>query len=382
MIVIDGNDGVGKTTLCQSLRELGFVVADRGLPTKATDTPELTQDPEDTYVILDAPVEQYYQRLLRAQKDMSERWHTIDALTHYRTRFREVANWWGVPLINAAGTKEETLALVLGYLQGTRKHPPNIHTMTDAQFQKLPLVVEGESKIVRDAGGGRAIIQFKPTVFSFTYNRTGIIPGSDALRLRATKVFTRVLRDAGIAHAYEVITNRFVLSKLIAQPPPIEVIIKANHSGTSRHRYVGMTARPTRTGWTFEAEGRYPAPFIRFDWRNPLIHPDIPGKMLCDEVLGDEMANWFIDVAEARKTAKAAYKALTEFLLPRGIVLYDLCLFLTENGEMIYGEVSPDCGRFRRAEDSSSLDKDVWRAGGSSEHVLEKWAALVDAIER
>lgn len=262
----------------------------------------------------------------------------------------------------------------------------NLSTLTDAAFEALPLVVEGESKVVRDAGGGEAVIRFKPTIYSFTSNRAGVVPGSDVLRLRASKVFVEVLRRAGIRHAYREVTDRFVRADLIARPPPIEVVVKAFHSGTSKHRYTGMAGTPVRpshpfhAGRTFGDDDGYPEPIVRFDWRNPLRHP-ASGKTLADEVLGEAQADWFIDTKKARATALATFRALQDFLGERDVVVYDLCLFVTEDGETVFGEVSQDCGRFRHF-DLGSLDKDVWRAGGSSDAVLAKWQLLLDIIER
>jgi phosphoribosylaminoimidazole-succinocarboxamide synthase len=262
----------------------------------------------------------------------------------------------------------------------------DIDTLTDAEFEKLPLVIEGESKIVRDAGGGACVIRFKPTIYSFTANRAGVVPGSDVLRLRASRIFCQVLRQAGIPHAYRAVNDRFVLADLIPSPPPIEVVVKAFHSGTSKHRYTGMAgtrirgSHPFYAGKTFEPDGAYPAPFVRFDWRNPLHDPKT-GKTLADEVLGDAQADWFIDTAKARLTALRVHRALSGFLADRDVVLYDLCLFVSEDGEKVFGEISQDCGRFRHF-DLGSLDKDEWRAGGSSEHVLKKWQLLLDLIEK
>jgi phosphoribosylaminoimidazole-succinocarboxamide synthase len=262
----------------------------------------------------------------------------------------------------------------------------DLERMTDAEFEALPLVVEGESKIVRDAGDGMAVIRFKPTIYSFSSNRAGVVPGSDSLRLGATRIFVDVLRSAAIDHAYLEVGERFVRSRLIADPPPIEVVVKAFHSGTSKHRYVGMSRHPIRAshpfyaGMSFGPDDGYPVPLVRFDWRNPLRHPET-GARLADEVLGDGQADWFIDVAAARKTAAQTYQALASFLAARDIVLYDLCLFVTHDGRTVFGEISQDCGRFRHF-DLGSLDKDVWRAGGSSEHVLEKWALLLKLISQ
>jgi len=297
--------------------------------------------------------------------------------------------------------------------------PLDIHSLTDADFDALPLVVEGESKIVRDAGEGLCVIRYKPTIYSFTQNRAAWVEGSNILRLKATRVFLEVLRAAGIDHAYVDVGERYVLSRLIQSPPPIEVIIKAFHSGTSKHRYYGMgkkyrvrASHPYFGGRSFGPEDGYPTLVVRFDWRNPMWHPEkvaaqrkraqewldqfesSPGMpkemyewpaderrkvMLADEVLCDAQADWFIAVEEAKMTALRTFTTLQDFLAERDVILYDLCLFITEDGKTVFGEISQDCGRFRHF-DLGSLDKDVWRAGGSSEAVLEKWGLLLKVI--
>ncbi len=284
----------------------------------------------------------------------------------------------------------------------------DIETLSEAQFCELPLVVEGESKEVRYAGEGRVVIRFKPTIYSFTANRCGVVQGSDVLRLRASKIFAEVLAEAGIRHAYRQINDRWVLADLLLQPaterdpspfrpadltdaqlaaldvaPPIEVILKRMHSGTSKHRYFGMAGWPVRKshplygGMSFAADDAYPLPIVRFDWRNPLL--DDGGKRLADEILPDSVADWYIDVDRARQTALQTFEALAEFLGDHDVVCYDLCLFITEGGDTVFGEISQDCGRYRHF-DLGSLDKDVWRAGGSSEQVLAKWQMLLDVI--
>lgn len=264
-----------------------------------------------------------------------------------------------------------------------------VERLTDARFEALPLIKMGESKEVRDAGRGMdgtrlCAIRFKPTIYSFTSNRCGVVPGSDSLRLRATRRLVDVLRGAGIKHAYRVVGERFVLAEYV-DDPNVEVIVKQFHSGTSKHRYFGMAGRRVRPGSIFEGThfedmGAYPYPIVRFDWRNPFEHP-VTGARLADEVLPEDIADWWIDTKRARGTALATFTALTEFLVARDILLYDLCLFISANGETVYGEISQDCGRFRHF-DLGELDKDVWRAGGSHKEVLEKWQLLCEAIER
>ena len=287
--------------------------------------------------------------------------------------------------------------------------PIDIHDLSEEDFKKLPLVIEGESKEVRYAGEGKVVIRFKPTIYSYTANRCGVVEGSGKLRLRASKRFVQVLAKAGIKHAYRDVSEDWVLADLILQPlsgavpepfrpddmsseeidsllfaPPIEVIVKRMHSGTSKHRYFAMSGFPVRkshplfAGVAFGADDAYPLPIVRFDWRNPIKAPD--GKRLADEILPESIADWYIDVKKAEQTALKVYETMTEFLGELDVVCYDLCLFITEDGETVFGEISQDCGRYRHF-DLGSLDKDVWRAGGSSEQVLEKWQLLAEILE-
>lgn len=87
----------------------------------------------------------------------------------------------------------------------------------------------------------------------------------------------------------------------------------------------------------------------------------------------------YIDVKEAKKTAIRTFQILSDFLGEKNIVIYDLCLFISEDGKTVFGEISPDCGRYRHY-DLGSLDKDVWRSGGSSKDVIDKWNLLYEMI--
>ena len=113
-VVVDGNDGTGKTTLVEALRRRGFEVADRGLPTRMTDDPSLAPAGDEFYLILDAPEAVCRERLARAGRDLDERFHTEADLRHYRQRFLEVAR--RLPrhvVLDAAGSPDEVLAAAL-----------------------------------------------------------------------------------------------------------------------------------------------------------------------------------------------------------------------------------------------------------------------------
>lgn len=286
--------------------------------------------------------------------------------------------------------------------------------MTPAEFDVLPFITEGNSKVVRYIGHGVCAIKLKPTIYSYTYNRVGEVAGTDTIRLRAASVFTRVLKEAGVDHAYlsvdgcvmrsglaiEMLDDNFLFrptdmtdAAFLALPqiPPIEVIVKGLHTGTPKHRYHGIERRRTRTGGVIRPEEEFYTPslihpgeapyrfsYVRYDWRNP--NEDETGKRLCDEVMPDELAELYIRTHAARNTANAAFTAINDFLIPRGIEMVDVCFIISQDGRTILSEVSPDCGRFRQVDDGMSLDKDVWRRGGTSEMVIEKWQKILERI--
>jgi phosphoribosylaminoimidazole-succinocarboxamide synthase len=288
--------------------------------------------------------------------------------------------------------------------------------LIDLPFEELPLVIRGYSKEVRYYGRGLVKIKLLPTVYSFTHNRAADVPGSDACRFNASRVFFNALQRSGVPHAYisfddkeQTILSRLVMPHqsefakyklpifsphdLCSRPdvmssiprgPPIEVIVKQFHSGTSKHRYKGMSSCTVRAdhlsrGYPIDHESAYPNTVVRFDWRNPLYWPIITGSeqatRVADEPMAEDCADWFIDVKNAKAMAVRTSSVLRRFLDKADIVCLDLCLFITEDGKMLYGEVSPDCGRFRHFH-LGQLDKDVWRSGGSSAEVVNKWNLL------
>lgn len=397
VIEIDGNDGVGKTYLIERLSDDSFfkenaIFMDRGQLTKATDSGIFKREENHIYIILDAPIETCQERILKRGDSLDEKYHTREDLEYYRQRFLDLAKEHNIPVVSVNGPndievigklikdkmeKEEARKLVL------EKTGVEFDKLTLDEFRKLPLFVEGESKEIRLLNDEIGIIYFKPTIYSFTANRTGVVEGSNIPRVKVSSVLCEVLKQHGINHSYIDYADEFVITHIVKNPN-IEIVVKANHTGTSKHRYFGMNqmkvreSHPLFAGMPIKDMDAYPCPIVRFDWRNPFQHPETKVP-LADEVLGEEQADWFIDVKEARKTAALTFSVLQDFLNDKDIMVYDLCLFISEDGKTVFGEISPDCGRYRHY-DLGSLDKDVWRSGGSSKDVLDKWNLLYEMI--
>jgi thymidylate kinase len=111
ILEIDGNDGVGKTTLVKRLRILypHRVIRDRGDMTRATDDPSVDPSPDTVYILLDAPVMVSRRRLIKADQDLSEPYHTTPDLLYYRIRFLEVADRFDAHVIDASVTPYQVL---------------------------------------------------------------------------------------------------------------------------------------------------------------------------------------------------------------------------------------------------------------------------------
>lgn len=258
------------------------------------------------------------------------------------------------------------------------------------------LIKEGHSKKVYYKGNGEVEIELIPSVYSFTYNRCGFVENSDIIRYKCCKILCELLKKNGINHSYISYENNRIQSKLVVEDSfdstdidekfkkelpqfcPIEVVVKTEHVGTPDHRYYNMSNCKNRFGGYFKSKTKYPEPFVRFDWRNP--NEDLNGNRLCDEVMSETFANYFINVENAKVTALKAFNILKDFLANKSLELIDICFFIDQDGKCIFSEISPDCLRVRSLESQESLDKDIWRAGGSSPHLIEKWTKFLELI--
>lgn len=237
------------------------------------------------------------------------------------------------------------------------------------RFDSLPLVTEGESKIIRRLGDGLVMVRLKPTLFSYSANRAAFVPGTEHLRLRISAILWKQLANHGMPVGVIHVGEDYYVGQEV-DAPPIEVIVKAAHVGTPKHLYKGLEVRATRQGTRIVPGERHP-PYVRFDWRNPL-----PDK---DECMPLWLADRFIDTRVAERTALSAFSILDEFLGARAIEMLDICFFITSDGNTVFGELSPDCMRAKYA--AGDLDKDLWRKGKDAETILARWSVFLQLID-
>ena len=259
----------------------------------------------------------------------------------------------------------------------------------DVCFDELPLLVRGESKEVRLLTPKISVARLIPSVYSFTNNRYGLAPGTDLVRARfSAKLFRRMALWPGrrpLAHAFLGLIETPsgpLLAEHLVDPGNIEVRVKRYHIGSPVHRYRYTSRHSTAYGGPpLERWTRFDRPVVCFDWRNPLR--DENGGALADEPLSDDYASvWIDDVPKAKQLARDTFEWIEDLFSARGLRLIDICFFIDRTGQVIFGEISPDCMRVRSiaSDEAEALDKDQWRNGSEAAEVTERYERLYSII--
>lgn len=366
-----------------------------------------------------------------------KKYEKIGAQCYFRLRYRQLAALYGYNILNNDGTMDELVENTFKILDGDETFKvPNLKLMTDEYFNLLKPVAEGESKIVRSFNERFDIVRYKPSVYSHKRQRGGTVKGTDLERQKTTMNIMLLLAKENIEHTYWCIYNGFILAEKV-KPPSVEVCVKGAHVGTHKHIYYDMCNKTDRFGNKLTSSNdMYPEPIVRFDWRNPnhilpsdneklidmkhtqifvnplresgktdeeinnILNDMFPhGVPLGDYAMCDSLADRFIDVNKTKLLVTKAFKALSYHFAMINIRFKDVCFMPTTDGKKLYGEVSQDCGRYEAIDpsitafqkcletkipwddESTSLDKDIWRSGGTSELVLEKWKRLTFLID-
>lgn len=252
-------------------------------------------------------------------------------------------------------------------------------------FRSLPLLTQGESKEIRLLTPRIALARLLPTVYSFTHRRYGTAPGTDEVRTRfSADLFRLMSRSPGVrplANAFLGLVETSsgpLLAEHVVEPGNVEVRVKRYHIGSPIHRYRFTEDHPTVGGLPpLQKWHRFERPLVCFDWRHP--QEDEKGEALADEPLPDDYAGiWIADVPGAKRLARESFEWIEQLFAAKGLRLIDICFFVDQPGEVIFGEISPDCMRVRSSasDQAEALDKDEWRSGGGAADVLERYKRL------
>jgi phosphoribosylaminoimidazole-succinocarboxamide synthase len=247
-----------------------------------------------------------------------------------------------------------------------------------AGYETLPLFCTGNSKeLRRTAVPGILIGRFLPTLYSYTSNRVGVVPGTDALRMKISRIFCRRLHGIGFNTCYLACSTDHVLASE-ETIPPVEVIVKRALVGTPAHIYHGLFERCDRFDRPFVKGEQHPA-YVRFDYRNPLTSET--GARLRDEMLPGLLADRLIDTKVAAHSALRITAAIDQFLNTVGLQVLDICLLFDDTGTVLCGEISPDNMRIKPLGNDGDFDKDLWRKNRPAEEIISQWTILLAQLE-
>jgi phosphoribosyl-ATP pyrophosphohydrolase len=298
-------------------------------------------------------------------------------------------------------------------------------TCTNLMTTFVHLIDEGESKkiyrfITNNPYLQRyTIIVLKSTIYSHSMQATGEIKDLCKIRATGTQVFLEMMNRNNLCHTYQSINNSgIIFSRFLETVPPTEIVVKKYCEGTDKHSYYGMA------GSDFVlATGEYKTgPYVRFDWRNP-NHISVSSGVsvsqnsyyyICEETIGKERffelflkhgnnikpfgdrsisEDLIVDTINTNETKKSVLKmfmTIQYYFKKIGLEIKDVCFMLDKTGQIFWSEINQDCMRIKTTDKffehallggvggvggTTSFDKDIWRAGGSSskDTLVKKW---------
>lgn len=259
----------------------------------------------------------------------------------------------------------------------------------DIDFDALPVLVQGDSKDIRLLTPAISLARLIPSVYSFTENRYGQVPGTELIRARFSADLFRTLDCMpGACHVATAFLGLIesaagpLLAERVVEPSNIEIRVKRYHIGSPLHRYRYTERYPTaRGGQPLQRWSRFETPVVCFDWRHPMTDED--GNRLADEPISDDYAGvWLDNPVRAKQLASDTFRWIEDLFARSGLLLIDICFFIDQTGSVIFGEISPDCMRVRSqaADESEALDKDKWRSGGEPQEVLARYGSLYNLV--
>ena len=80
----------------------------------------------------------------------------------------------------------------------------------------------------------------------------------------------------------------------------------------------------------------------------------------------------YLDTKKVKQAILSLYCAFAYYSGKVGLEIIDGCSMLNNDGSMIWSEINPDCMRVKLNQDNirTDMDKDIWRAGGSSSKLI------------
>jgi phosphoribosylaminoimidazole-succinocarboxamide synthase len=212
----------------------------------------------------------------------------------------------------------------------------------------MKILNQGKVKTVYDAGGDRALIEFRDDITAGDGAKKEVKEGKGSINASISSKLLKLLEGKGVkTHFIEFEEpNKLVAEKV--EIIPVEVILRNIATGSLVRRF------PFSGGATLEP------PIVEFGLKSDEYH---------DPMLNDEIAVALElcskeDLEYLRTETLRINEILKTFFIERGITLVDFKLEFGRNkkGEIVLAdEISPDTCRFWDAETGEVMDKDRFR---------------------
>jgi len=280
------------------------------------------------------------------------------------------------------------------------------HLFTEGESKKIFQIITNSQYL-----SPLVIIILKSTIYSHTKQATGEISGLGQIRSKGTIMFLEMAWRNQIHHAYRSVNPNGIIIADFVDTKPVEIVFKKYCEGTDKHSYYGITQN---SDIVLETGEYICGTYIRFDWRNPnhisvktgtniILNPyyylleehygkeaffakflktQDRARPFGDKAVCSDILEQLIDVPQTRETAMKMVCTMQSYLTQLGLEAKDGCFMLDKSGKVFWSEVNQDCLRVQVKVGHESLDKDIWRAGGSAakDQVVKKWNAFNDLM--
>ena len=219
-------------------------------------------------------------------------------------------------------------------------------------------IAEGKTKIVLASPvEGQVLLKFKDDITALDGAKRNTVPGKGVINAKLSAFFFRLLEDGGVPTHFLGVEEPSTLRVLKLEMMPLEVVCRNIATGRLVKNY------------PFFKEGeKLPEPLVEFFLKDDLHH---------DPLLSEEHMKIFNlanseEIEAMKKITLKANKILTDFLRTRGLQLVDFKLEFGRDREgklRVGDELDLDSMRLWDLETGKSVDKDVYRKGGSLEEV-------------
>ena len=245
-------------------------------------------------------------------------------------------------------------------------------------FSSLDMIADGKSKTIYALDEKTAIMFYKPHLRSVTYNREGIIEGTDVYRMYATMFFMNLLEEKGIPtqrvnDRILDINGKFAILIKRCDPIPLEWIRRYYAAGSI-----------VRLFPIFVKEGqKFDPPLNKYDAK---IDVSITGGTDDPTMNESYITGLHILTPEQFKEADMMLSKIGDILYEvyknAGIKLVDLKMEfgLLDGKVILIDELSQDCMRANDIVTGETLTKDAYRQWKSPEEVLETYKIFLQRM--